>query len=471
MSEHSGPTLTDARGMGGIIAQAGFDYQLWDALVRLPAWLRAPVFEGLTAEGLEDLEARFFAPHAPYGHVLDRFQAKSAPLTRSQVVEVFQDFAAFDSAHPRVARVQALVTPALPKDLQWLARDSDRVRRARPFYAPFTDVLAASDGKLERDIVNEFGEELGSVVARSIEVTLRNFPDRATAESMFASSLEREFPSLDLSTRRVGLAFRTLAEHVATQRGQMVDRATLLGLLSDSLGITVIAEGPLRVHVRSDRNSPVEAAVEIDASPFSGTGLPSDEVWQTLLLAPFDCTARWSHRQGRNRLRITGSYRISTGFALGWSFRSATGFELEIITRDGNWATDDRPRAHESVLPWEIILPEHLHDGRLVVSVGVLRNPARDVQTASGLASETGMLRAYLAQPITCSREAQVSAQAIKNAVLAATARLAPQGIDFYYAGPAALAVAIGHRWNAMPATQLHEFRAGQGYVRTAMLR
>ena len=39
------PVLTDAVGMGGVIAQEGFDYQLWDGLARLPGWLANPTFE------------------------------------------------------------------------------------------------------------------------------------------------------------------------------------------------------------------------------------------------------------------------------------------------------------------------------------------------------------------------------------------------------------------------------------------
>ena len=473
MTDHSRPALTDAKGMGGIIAQDGFDYQIWDTLVRLPAWLRTPAFEGLTAEGLEDLEARFFAPHAPRGHILDRFQAKSALLTRGQVVEVFRSFAAFDDAHPGVARAHVLVTPALPKELQWLARDTHRVRRARPFYAPFVDVVAASDEKLQRDIVTEFGLDLGGKVARSFEVALRTFPDRSTAESMFAAELAAAFPDIDPSARKVALAFRTLADHIASHRGRMVDRGSLIGRLTETLGTPVVSDGTLPVHIRSDRNGPGEDAIEIDASPFSLTEgpPPSTEEWQDLLVAPLDRTARWANRQGRHRLRITGSYRISTGLTLGWSFRAANGFELDIQTRTGDWATDERPGPGDPGPAWEIVAPERLREGRLVVSVGVLRDPAHDVRETLSLASETSMLSAYLAQPITSGRDAQAAAQTIKNAVVAAVARLRPEGIDLFFAGPAALAVALGHRWNAMPPTHLHEFRMGEGYLPTVMLQ
>ena len=68
MSGPKGPTLTDAVGLGGVVAQDGFDYQVWNTIVRLPAWLRNPAFEGFAIEALEDVEARFFAPRAPRHH-------------------------------------------------------------------------------------------------------------------------------------------------------------------------------------------------------------------------------------------------------------------------------------------------------------------------------------------------------------------------------------------------------------------
>lgn len=471
MTEHSGPTLTDAKGMGGVNAQDGFDYQVWDALIRLPAWLRAPVFEGLVVEGLEDVEARFFAPHAPRGRVLDRFQAKSGMLTRGEVGKVFRGFAEFDRAHPGLARVQVLVTPALPTDLQWLARDPNRVRFARPFYAPFPDVLTASERKLEQDIIQEFGGELGPTVARSVEVALRNLPDRRTAESMFAAALDVAFPGLDPGPRKAASAFGTLAAYLAAHRGQMVDRADLLGILAATLDDPRLADIALPVHVRSDRNAPEADALEIDASPFSGLEgpAPSQEAWQSLLLEPLGRTARWAHSRRLSRLRLTGSYRITTAFALGWSFRAATGFELEIATRGGDWATDERP-GKAAGLPWRITAPERLQAGRLAVSVGVLRDPTPQVVTSLGAESEGAILTAFLNQAISSGQEAQASAQIVKGAVAEAASRLAPQAIDLFFAGPAALAVVIAHRWNAMPTTQLYEFRQGQGYVRSAVL-
>ena len=54
------------------------------------------------------------------------------------------------------------------------------------------------------------------------------------------------------------------------------------------------------------------------------------------------------------RVEIGGSYRLTTAFILGHALRAATGFELEIATSGGTWATDDRPRADVTYPPWPI---------------------------------------------------------------------------------------------------------------------
>jgi hypothetical protein len=473
MTAIKGPTLTDPRGMGGINAQDGFDYQVWDALVRLPAWLRNPTFEGMAIEALEDVEALFFAPHTPRGHLLERFQAKSGVLDRAGLIEVFNSFKTFEAAHPQVARVQTLVTPALPAKLAWLARDPDRVRRARPFYWPFADIRAASDDKLRADLVAEFGQELGSFFADSIEVMCRPVSDRAMAEAAFAASLQSAFPELEVSSRKLNSAFSALSDLASRSRGVMLTRSQLLLKLCDLLGTELVPDRRLRLHVRSDRNGEVPDALEIDASEFSGGSIafPKPERWHSDLISPLATSANWARKHGQNRILLSGSYRLSTAFALGWAFRSAIGFEIDIPTKSGLWPTDAHPPVSAEARHWNIAQPNGLFDGRLVVGVGVLRNPAPDIRRVLSGTGDTNMLLATLRQALTDAVDTQASVQAIKGVITQAVARLQPAAIDFYYTGPVAFAVALGHRWNAMPPTQLHEFVMPEGcYIPTALI-
>ncbi|MEP1079366.1 SAVED domain-containing protein [Leptolyngbya sp. PL-A3] len=464
------PTLTSAKGLGGIIAQEGFDYQVWDALARLPDCLQNPAFEGMILEGLEDVEARFFAPHAPHGHLLERFQAKSGVLTRAGLVEVFNSFYAFEENHPCVARVQTLVTPSLPPNMAWIARDPERVRRARPFYSPFADVAHVSDEKLRNDLSEEFGSHLGHFFASSIEISLRNLPDRTQAEGVFATALNRAFPTLEVSMRRVAKGFSALLDLMAQSRGLMLTRAQLVTVLEDALELQLFPDRKLSIHICSDHNAPGINAIEIDARKFSGNenGFPAPERWLSDLLHPLTATARWARENRYQHIALSGSYRLTTAFALGWAFRSAIGFEIDIPTKQGIWSTNEHPTPDTAPLPWCLTKPRALIDGHLKVGIGIVRDPTADILSTLELQSPTDILSAFLPAPIANGVQAQASVQLLKNALTQAVSQLRPAAIDLYFVGPAAFSVALGHRWNALPLTHFHEFvRGNQCYVPT----
>lgn len=471
-SSENAPALTDARGMGGVIAQDGFDYQLYDGLARLPAWLANPAFEQIIFEGLEDLEARFFAPHAPRERLLERFQAKAGSLAPADVREVFETFSKFETAFPRAARVHTLVTPRLPPTVGWLGRDPSRVRKARPFYAPFADMMAASDAELRKRLIETYGDVLGTFVSQSVEVSERHLPDRDSALATFGVELDRAFPSLEAPQRRVAEAFEALSGLARRSIGMPLGRAMLLRTIEDALGRSLPLSDRFPIQIRSDRNEVNERSLEIDASAFSGREgkFPGSAEWADDLVAPLDRTARWLRSHAVPRIALSGSYRLTTALVTGWSLRAATGFELEIPTRDGAWATDDRPSSGDPTPVWHIAEPAALHADQLIISVGVLRDPSADLLETAGIPAES-VLKLFLDAPITSAKSAQASVSAIKRAADKAVARLRPKGIQLFFAGPAAFAVALGHRWNAMPPTQLHEFvTATRVYVATARI-
>ncbi len=236
MSDDRPPTLIETKGMGGVLAQEGFDYQIWCGLVRLPAWLANPAFEELIFEGLEDVEARFFVPAAPRGRLLERYQMKRGSLSPADVRAVLQGFLSFEKAYPSAARLQTLVTPHLPATLGWLQRQPERVRRARPFYAPFADVVGATDADLLRQLNGAYDPELASFVATSVEIEERSLPDQAAASAVFIAALDRAFPHLDVSARRCGETFDALCGLVRRSTGVPLTRATLEASIEAVLG-------------------------------------------------------------------------------------------------------------------------------------------------------------------------------------------------------------------------------------------
>jgi hypothetical protein len=470
--EGNQPTLTDEKGMGGIIAQNGFDYQLWDGLVRLPAWLANPAFEGLIFEGLEDLEARFFAPQVPRGRLLERYQAKSGSLAPKEVSQIFASFLTFETTYPQLARLHTLVTPRLPPTLAFVGRDPRRVRRARPFYAPFSEVATASDEKLRSDLVAAFGPQMGEFVAQGVEVHERMLPDRDSAMQAFGLALHRAFPDLGTSIDKIEAAFEALSAHARRSIGVPLSRAVLADVLSSNLGRPVAQWQAFPLHLRLDQNEGKPHSLEIDVSAYSGGSLPfpDPQLWASGLIDPLAVTAKWLRSNSQSRIALSGSYRLSTAFALGWSFRSATGFEIEIPTRGGVWPTDERPARGEIYPALQIGRPTRLAGDRLIVSIGIIRDPAADLVQSAGM-STTSLLRLHLPEAITSAKAAQAAVADVKEILVEMVAELKPRRVDLYLAGPAAFAVALGHRWNALPPTQLHEFLAAdRRYVTTALL-
>ena len=304
-----------------------------------------------------------------------------------------------------------------------------------------------------------------------IEVCERLLPDRDTALQAFGLSFDRTFPHLNIGNRQIETAFDDLTNFARQRLGIPLGRDALADILQQSAGQAIGPRVAFPLHVRSDRNEVDETAFELDASDFSGGAVPFPPAarWDEELVAPLDRTAQWLRSRNIGRIALSGSYRLTTAFAVGRSFRSATGFEIEIPTRDGAWLTDDRTRSDETYPVWDLRDAQGRHNGRLVVSVGVLRDPAADL-VSNGVSPDV-ILRAHLAAPLVSGRAAQHGASIVKSTVSAAAARLKPVVVDLYIAGPAAFAVALGHRWNALPPTQLHEFVSEKrDYVPTALV-
>ena len=254
------PTLIDPRGKGGVVALGGFDYQVWNGLLRLPSWLNNPGFEELIFEGLEDFEARFFAPHAPGGRVLERYQAKSGNLSPAEVRSVLRSFLAFEEAYPGAARVQTLVTPKLPSTLEWLSVDpaygsgapGPSTPRSRMWLPQvMTDCGPASSPPSRRplDATSPTLSTLRSATFRI--VTTRFAPSRW---SLRAPSRSRLRPG------RIAAAFDALESLVRRSAGVPLARDVLVRAIEDSLDERLPLPSAFPLHVRSDRNEPDVAA-------------------------------------------------------------------------------------------------------------------------------------------------------------------------------------------------------------------
>ena len=222
--------------------------------------------------------------------------------------------------------------------LAWLARDPARVRRALPFYAPFADIAAASDAELLRRLEVTYGAELGGFAASSVEASERNLPDLDSAVAQVDAELARTFPSLDAGRRRVADAFAALSELARRSIGIPLAADLLTRTMKRALSAKLPLPAVFPLYVRSDRNEEDACALKIDAAPFSGgpPGFPDPAGWSPLAAA-LNTSSNWLRARGISRIRIGGSYRLTTAFVAGRNFRAAIGFEINIPTKSGEW--------------------------------------------------------------------------------------------------------------------------------------
>ncbi len=474
-NETNPPVLTDRGGLGGLIAQDGFDYQIFDAIMRIPAWLMTASFESVMVEAQEDFEARFFAPHAPHGYVLERFQGKTSELRTADLTEVLRKFESLEKAFPATTRRYVLVTPSLSSGDRWLTRNKERVENSRPFYQPFAGILRANDAALQDRYQREFGAELGAFATNCVDIDLHSYPSREQAVSHFGHSLLAAFGGEGYLTVKVARAFDNLFCLLQKERGTHISRYDLIEILQATLvDLPSALTGPsLQVKLVQTEADATAAAIEIDTGPFrlGEQAIPPPAVWAEGLLRPLTNLAQWAGASHRHQIALKGNYRLTTAFATGYSLRSAIGFDLMFYNREVCWQTSTHPGQDTSPLNWAISPPSRLHNGRLLVLLGIVRDPLPVVLSTFDANIVGATLTMQLMVGIQNSEAAQMGVAQIKRALDEAVTRLRPRGIDLFYVGPAAFAVALGHRWNKLPSTQLYEFDGGAGrYWPTAII-
>lgn len=465
MNEPPVPTLTDRKGMGGVIAYDGFGYQEWLAAAKVPGWLANPAFEAVALEVLEDFEATFFEPDAPTAdlHRLERFQAKSATLKRGEVVSVLSGFRAFAEQYPETARTQTLITPDLPAELKWVVRDGFRVANARPFYHHYPAVMVDSDEAFAADLLKEFGKELAPHLMRDIAIELAP-NDEERARSVFSNGLAESL-GLDWPTSAVRKAFSNVCTLLRDKRGGKVSRSALTGALSEGMpGLEM--SSILRLAFVRGQGVAAPGHLLLDAEDGGRMTGGVAVSYATRLQQALERTADWAGMQGYRRVFVDAPMRLSAAFGLGVAFRPATRFDLDVMTPSGIWPTDAHPAGSNSA-DWTIAPPDGEAGCRLAVVIGIIRDPIEDVRRLLGEAAP--ILHMVLPRAVHSSYDVQASVRAVKDAVSAAAARLTPNGIDLFYLGPAVLATALGHRWNALPPTRFFEYDRAHGYLPTVV--
>jgi hypothetical protein len=158
--------------------------------------------------------------------------------------------------------------------------------------------------------------------------------------------------------------------------------------------------------------------------------------------------------------------------AIGSALRAVAGFAIEVEGRGGEYLrTDDYATPETPAYPVrEELKPGH--GTRLVVTISIIRNIVAQVNSCLprlGLEDQSQLLITS-DQPIVSASQANLAVQNIKRSIENALQNTGCDEIHLFLAGPAFLAILLGHRLNAVSPIQCYEWAAPEHYLATCYL-
>lgn len=179
-------------------------------------------------------------------------------------------------------------------------------------------------------------------------------------------------------------------------------------------------------------------------------------------------------QSGVQRVIVRGAMRLPVWFAAGAAFRHVQGFHIAGMQLGVPWSSEDLSA------PVEVRVETTAIDGGpdLAVAVGIAADPTSEVGdyiTAASLpvGSLTSILPDGGPSPaaIPDSPTAAATAAAVRNAVRDLLRTTPTDRIHLFLATPGALALLMGHWWNAMRPTLIYEHLGiGKGYTPTLLI-
>lgn len=470
------PSLLDPEASGGDIAEGGLTFQDRVLLAKIPSWLARDGFTMMIREAMSDGEASFFTPGR--GMEREAAEAKGYPLTPSEFWAEIERFRELDLGAPGTYRWFTLVTTGLSRELHPLVNGLRRVRDPYPFYDEGSSVREQSYGDYSARVLGLGKDEtIARFLFEKVLIEPNWGQDTSHGDGLFAQNLVAHLPEyLDCSVTRVAEAHQRLGKLLRSRKNQPIARREIESALRVSLPDPVAQCPPaIRVFTACDATPGPLGAVRLDWARFFGGELrtyPAQEDWDRGLMGDLLELKQWvvEHRQTR-RIQLSGNRRLSASLAIGSVFSAVAGFSVEMEYRGVLWATD----AHTTSLTPAYAIEAKFEPGRgdrLLVAVGILRSIAEEVRTfAQSLGiGAVPLLDLRADRPIESAEQCNLAVREIKNRITEAIASIGANQVDLFLAGPAPLALFLGHRLNATAPVRCYEWLRANTYSATCRL-
>ena len=179
---------------------------------------------------------------------------------------------------------------------------------------------------------------------------------------------------------------------------------------------------------------------------------------------------------GQRRVIVRGAMRLPVWFGAGAAFRHVHGFEVAGEQAGSLWASDDLPDAEHR---WEIEVSSVGRGNELAVAVGLAADlgpaVARYLDESGVPVSRLAVLRPPGgARPNVVEGSAAAAALALSamNETRALLEVEPVERIHLFLAAPGGFALLLGHRWNGLRETVVHEhLGVGRGYAPSVVVQ
>ncbi len=305
--------------------------------------------------------------------------------------------------------------------------------------------------------------------------------NRAHGKAVFKQALNDYLPyHQDLPDRILEDITTRLGTFVQSRRNQVMTRKELEAQLHEPVPADRRpVPSPIRLFTAKDDAMPDNRIIYFAWAPFFGgetrdIPYPAPEVWNERLVGELQATKAWilKHRDLR-RVRLDGARRLSPAVAVGFVFSAVSGFAIDLVHRRDVWPTDVFASPDTPAYPLTICGSfDQISGKRLVVTVGILRDIVADVAVDLSRLGLNALptLHIHGTQGIQSPEQLDRIVREVKGHISQALRTTGARTIDLFLAGPAPLAVALGHRLNATASIQCYEQVNSGQYVRTCFL-
>jgi len=474
-SDHLTPSLLEPQSRGGDIAEGGFSFQDHIILARIPHWLAQDGFTAMLRENIGDVEAKFFVPEQ--GFVAELLEVKVYSLQPSHFWKEIKRFKEIDTGSPNTYRVFILVATGLSKDLEPLVNGLRRVRNPNDFYEQNSLVYANSLNDYIQLVKKSGGsEEDANFLLKKVEIEFDWSTAKLQGEALFKQSFTECLQEYnDLSIKTLDNIYNNLGIFLRQKRNEIITRKDLENKLREKIPSNQLPDlRSILIYTATDNaENPTHPGLRFDGAEFYGgetRQIAQTETWNELVIK-LQKTRNWieNHRNTK-RIKLLGNRRLPACLALGSVFSAVRGYAIEMEYRSQIWATDSHATSETPAYPWINQTTGDMGD-RLVVIISILRDIRSNVEKNLAKYELEGMPQLHIHghEPIISPEHTNVATKGIKDLIIENLRCTGSKEIHLFVAGPAPLALFLGHRLDATAPVICYGW-SNEQYTRTCRL-